>query len=296
MARTPRARGGSKVRSRRCGIRGWRGRRRSASAARGRPARRRRRASPRRALSRRASSAGSRLATAEQLPTATPAWATTPAGVELDQHRHHGDRDHQVASAAELQEHRARPGGARRNVDRAHQLGLAPRGPAAAEHEVLERQPPRRPRRCAARPRRRARQRRHAIGRRRGVADVAGNGAGVLDLHAADLAGRGRRGRRRAAAGRPGSRRSRWWWRRGSSPIRCGECHAVRRRARGRAPAGRSAGRRAPDRGRCRRQSTAQSPAASRLAASATDRGRSETGHRRASLRQRRASVIAGTI
>jgi hypothetical protein len=29
---------------------------------------------------------------------------------------------------------------------------------------------------------------RHAVGRRRGIADVAGDGAGVLDLHAADLA------------------------------------------------------------------------------------------------------------
>ena len=47
----------------------------------------------------------------------------------------------------------------------------------------------------------------HAVGRRRGVADVAGQGAGVLDLAAADLAARPASGRR-TEGGRSASRSS----------------------------------------------------------------------------------------
>ncbi len=61
----------------------------------------------------RASRRGRRCATAEQLPTAMPARRPRGRLVDVERRRHHRDRDHEVAAAAELEE------GARGRVPRA---------------------------------------------------------------------------------------------------------------------------------------------------------------------------------
>ena len=137
----------------------------------------------------------------------------------------------------------------------------APLAARALQHDLrAERQPDRR-----------------AVGRRRGVAQVAGDGAGVLDLHAADFARRllqrveerrqvgaqhvGPGGGGAESSSRDSSRRM---------PRRPCDAREVEQRRR------RSRGRRAPGRGRCRRRAAAGDPRASSRAASAIDCGRSK--------------------
>ena len=136
---------------------------------------------------------------------------------------------------------------------RDHQLARRQRGAAHAGDELPERQAAAAGRPAISTSASSASRQRHAVGRRRGVAQIAGEGARVLDLPAADLAGgllqaveqRRQIGLDQLAPGRGGAQ----------PPARRDrpKCRAKRRFRRCRARPRRSPGRPAPDRNRCRR-------------------------------------------
>ena len=81
------------------------------------------------------------------------------------------------------------PGRRLRHNDRGHQLVGSALGPPVAENEIGQRHPLDPGQRGQLDRGVEAEQRRHPVGRRRGVAEIAGDRPGVLDLRAADLAG-----------------------------------------------------------------------------------------------------------
>ena len=136
-----------------------------------------------------------------------------PLCIEIDQRRHGDDGDHQVGAGAELEERRPCPWLGLRHADADHQLVRRQGGSAIARDELGERQPTPSAQAGDLDGSIQRQQWRHAVGRRRGIADVAGDGAAVLHLQAADLA-RGLleplecRRQRRVSNLRPGGERS----------------------------------------------------------------------------------------
>ena len=109
-------------------------------------------------------------------------------GIDVDDDSDRADRDREVATAAELGERRSRPRGARRDSHRDDELVGGTRRATAAEHEFVEGQLALAALALQDDAGAEREQHRGAVSRRRGVAQVAGDGACVLDLHAADLA------------------------------------------------------------------------------------------------------------
>ena len=153
--------------------------------------------------------------------------ATLRVGVQ--DHRDHRHRDRQVAPAAELEEGRAGAPAAGRDLDGHHQLVRATGGSTAAEHEIGDADAALADGAAQHHDRIERHQHRRAVGRGRGIAEVAGDGAGVLDLHAADLARRELQAveERRQVGRAAGPSRS--WRRRSTSRRRPGRCRAARR-------------------------------------------------------------------
>ena len=117
------------------------------------------------------------------------AWATAPLPSLSITAADHGDGDHQIAPRAQLHEG-GRPVDRQRHDDGGEDLVGFALGLAIAGDEFCERQAP-----CASAGQQlhfgiEGQQRRHAVGGRRGVAEIAGDGGAVLDLDRADLARR----------------------------------------------------------------------------------------------------------
>ena len=100
----------------------------------------------------------------------------------------HGDRDHEITSGTELEKGAARRIGGSGDVQGDHEFAGTQVGAANTGDELLERQATGRGTACDLDLGAQRQQARHAICGRRGVAEIAGQRAGVLDLAAADLA------------------------------------------------------------------------------------------------------------
>ncbi len=111
-------------------------------------------------------------------------------------HRRHGDRDDQVAPRPELEEGGLAGRPRLRHADGGDELVGPPGGFPVAEQKVGQRQVPDTAERTQLHLGVQHHEGRHAVGRRRGVAEVAGDGARVLHLHRADLACRRLQARR----------------------------------------------------------------------------------------------------
>ena len=98
-------------------------------------------------------------------------------------HRGHDDRDHQIASSPQFLKMADTTRSVFGDDDRGHQLVRGEHRLAVAGDEPVERQAPPAAARRQLDHRIKGEQWRHTIGRGRGIAEIAGDRAGVLDLH-----------------------------------------------------------------------------------------------------------------